>query len=285
MSRIVGSIMISLAIIITSSCGNNQVEEVSPKVTEEIEEVKANQENEIESSNEDIEKEDSRNLESSTESAPVQQPLYKINEMNWRVEPIDSSINHKVVLLTIDDAPDQYGLEMAQLLKQLRVNAIFFINGHFIDSPEEKEVLKRIHELGFEIGNHTWNHKNLKELSEQEQYDEIVTLNDEIEGIIGERPKFFRAPFGANTDYAKELVRNQGMTLMNWTFGYDFMKNYMTKESLETIMLNTELLTNGANILMHDREWTKEALPQIVEGLREKGYEIVDPKLIQTPIP
>ncbi|NEY70402.1 polysaccharide deacetylase family protein [Bacillus mesophilus] len=219
--------------------------------------------------------------ESETINQTFDEPQYKVNESNWNVQPIDGA-NDKVVLFTFDDAPDQYGLEIAKLLKEKGVGAIFFVNGHFIDTPEEKAILKQIYDLGFPIGNHTWNHKNLKKLTEQEQYEEIVLLSEEIEKITGEKPKFFRAPFGANTDYAREVVRQEGMVLMNWTYGYDFMKEYMNKEALADIMVNTNLLTNGANLLMHDREWTYQALPEIIEGLHEKGYEIIDPNLIAT---
>ncbi|MFD1735649.1 polysaccharide deacetylase family protein [Bacillus salitolerans] len=211
----------------------------------------------------------------------VNTPQYRINDSTWEIEHIVPA-DEKLLLLTIDDAPDKYGLEMATSLKDLGVNAIFFVNGHFIDTDEEKAVLKKIYDLGFPIGNHTWNHKNLKELSEEDQYNEIIKLSDEIEAITGERPKFFRAPFGANTDYAKDIVKNDGMILMNWSYGYDFDKNYMTKESIADIMVNTPLLKKGANLLMHDREWTYLALPDIVQGLRDKGYVMADPKLIET---
>lgn len=210
------------------------------------------------------------------------EPKYKLNSKNWRVEPIDSA-SEKVVLLTIDDAPDKYALEMAQTLKSLDVKAIFFVNGHFIDSKEEKEVLKKIYNLGFPIGNHTWNHKKLSDLSEKEQLNEIIELNNEIESITGERPKFFRAPHGINTDYSKKVVADEGMLLMNWSYGYDWEKEYMTKDAISDIMVNTPYLSDGANLLMHDRKWTSEALKDIVIGLQEKGYGIVDPALIQTP--
>jgi peptidoglycan-N-acetylglucosamine deacetylase len=48
-------------------------------------------------------------------------------------------------------------------------------------------------------------------------------------------------------------------------------------------MVNNPYLNNGANLLMHDRTWTSEALPDIVKGLREKGYETLDPAKIKTP--
>src|SRR5690625_7466328 len=67
---------------------------------------------------------------------------YEINEL-FSIVPIDGA-NEKVVLLTIDDAPDDHALEMAQELKEMDANAIFFVNGHFLESKEEKETLKEI---------------------------------------------------------------------------------------------------------------------------------------------
>ncbi|EKN68504.1 polysaccharide deacetylase family protein [Schinkia azotoformans] len=214
-------------------------------------------------------------------NAPKVLPQYKINPKNFNIEPIGDAPDH-VILLTIDDAPDKHALEMAKTLKNLNVNAIFFVNGHFLQTPEQEAVLKAIHEMGFLIGNHTMTHQNLKTLSNEEQYKEIVELNDLVEKIIGERPKFFRAPHGVNTDYSRQVVADEKMVLMNWSYGYDFMKNYMSKEALTTIMVNTELLHKGANLLMHDREWTNEALQDIVIGLENKGYQAADPNLIET---
>lgn len=208
--------------------------------------------------------------------------LYHINEANWTVKPISPSTDEQVVLLTIDDAPDQFSLEMAHTLKENNVKAIFFVNGHFIQTDEKKKVLKEIYDLGFAIGNHTMTHSNLKELTEEQQYEEIVELNNQIEKITSERPKFFRAPFGSNTDYSRKVAAEEGMLLMNWTYGYDWEKDYMNKESLMDIMVNTPLLTKGANLLIHDREWTNDALDEIIKGLKEKGYKMVDPATIRT---
>ncbi|GIO26014.1 polysaccharide deacetylase family protein [Ornithinibacillus bavariensis] len=215
---------------------------------------------------------------------------YRIAD-NWSITPIKEGINEKVVLLTIDDAPDKYALEMARTLKDLDAGAIFFVNGHFLETPENKEILKKIHDMGFIIGNHTYSHKKLPDLTKEEQKNEIIRVNDMVEEIIGERPKFFRAPNGANTDYSKNLVKEEKMVLMNWSYGYDYFKPYMDKEKLTKAMITGEgpearepnsLLNPGANLLMHDRKWTSEALGDIVVGLREQGYEMVDPHLIET---
>ena len=209
------------------------------------------------------------------------EPLYQLNPTTYSIEPINDA-NEKVVLLTIDDAPDGRALDMAKTLKTLNAPAIFFVNGHFITSDEKKSVLKEIHDLGFMIGNHTKTHANLKELSEEQQKEEILSVNQLVEEVTGERPVFFRAPFGINTDFSRELAKREGMLLMNWTFGYDWEKKYMEKNAIADIMVNTELLRNGANLLMHDRAWTADALEEIVLGLREKGYDFVDPTSIKT---
>jgi peptidoglycan/xylan/chitin deacetylase (PgdA/CDA1 family) len=198
----------------------------------------------------------------------------------WSIVPKEDA-SEEVVLLTIDDAPDGNALQMAETLKELEANAIFFVNGHFLETPEDEEILKKIHDMGFYIGNHTYTHPFLPDLPEEEQTAEVLDLSDRIEEIIGERPQFFRAPNGANTEHVEELAEEEGMTLMNWSYGYDWVEEYRSKEAITDIMLHAPELQNGANLLMHDREWTAEALEDIVHGLREQGYEIVDPALIE----
>lgn len=211
------------------------------------------------------------------EGEEIKESLYLL-DASWGFQPIDDA-NPKAVLLTIDDAPDKYALDMAKALKELDAPAIFFVNGHYLNTDEEKAVLKEIYEMGFTIGNHTKTHASLQQLSEAEQKEEIVSVSDVVEEVIGERPKFFRAPFGQNTEYSKEIVADDGMLLMNWTYGYDWEKQYMDEEALADIMVNSA--HDGANLLMHDREWTAAALKEIVEGLRAKGYGFIDPETIQ----
>ncbi|MDT8859185.1 polysaccharide deacetylase family protein [Alkalihalobacillus sp. MEB130] len=214
-----------------------------------------------------------------TEVNGVQQ-RYTINKTNWLVEPIGDA-NEKIVLLTIDDAPEHYSVAMAETLSTLNAGAIFFVNGHFITTEEGQQKLKKIHDLGFEIGNHTMTHPNMSQLTESEQKKEIIQLNNLIEEIIGERPRFYRAPFGVNTETSNQVVKEEGMQAMNWTYGYDWEAEYQEAEALADIMVHSPFLTDGANLLMHDREWTKDALERIIIGLREKQYEIVNPKEIR----
>ncbi|MFP7168994.1 polysaccharide deacetylase family protein [Terribacillus sp. FSL K6-0262] len=210
-----------------------------------------------------------------------QEAQYKVSEVS-SIVPLDDA-EPQVALLTFDDAPDKHALEIAKSLKEADAPAIFFVNGHFLTTDDAKDTLKKIHDMGFAIGNHTYSHANLNDLTEEEIKEEILEVDEQVEEITGEKPAFFRAPFGENTDYSRQLAEDEGMTVMNWTYGYDWESQYQDSAALADIMVNTELLGNGANLLMHDREWTASAVPDIVNGLRAKGYQLVDPDTIERP--
>ncbi|BCB03194.1 polysaccharide deacetylase family protein [Bacillus sp. KH172YL63] len=269
----------SLALLLLTACTSDATNVNEEKKKSSHADVLKSDEKQAENSKpaEDEETDEKKEPEEQT----MIEKTYSINEKTWSIEPIGDA-NPKVVLLTIDDAPDEHALQMAQDLKALDAPAVFFVNGHFLDTDEEKQILKQIHDMGFTIGNHTYSHSSLKDLSEQEQKEEILSLNDLVESIIGERPTFFRAPYGQNTDYSRQVAVDEKMSLMNWTYGYDWEKQYQNKEAIGDIMVNSPFLTNGANLLMHDRSWTTEALTDIVKGLRNKGYEMLDPIKIQT---
>ncbi|MDZ5781681.1 polysaccharide deacetylase family protein [Marinococcus luteus] len=205
--------------------------------------------------------------------------IYKVNEANWTVQAEESE--GEEVLLTFDDAPDGNAVKIADILAENEVPAIFFVNGMFLKDEEGRKALKKIHDMGFAIGNHTTTHSSLPKLSEDEQLEELKETDELVKEITGEAPAFFRAPFGQNTSFSDEYAKEHGMIKMNWTYGYDFEAKYQEAEALTDITLNTELLTDGANILMHDREWTKEALGPIIEGFNEKGYSFIDPQYIE----
>lgn len=218
---------------------------------------------------------------SSDEKEITLKPEYKLGK-NQYIKPIGDA-NPKVVLLTIDDAPAEHAVEMAKTLKKLHAKAIFFIIGNLIDSKDGKEKLKKITQMGFPVGDHTQTHPNLPDIPAAKQKTEIMSVYNKINHILGRPPKFFRAPYGQTTNLSDELSNQHRMLEMNWSYGYDWDKQYENSQSLTKIMVNSPYLANGAILLMHDRNWTVKALPKIVKGLRAKGYQILNPSLLKTP--
>lgn len=269
-----------------SAC-NSEAEDTEEN-EETIDEPAESEEEQDESEQEETNDEDAAE-ETEEEQEENTEYLYEVSENYATINVIEGKeANEQVALLTYDDAPDGYALDIAETLVEHDAPAIFFVNGMYLDD-EGAEIIEEIYEMGFEIGNHTETHPNLTTISEEEQYEEIIGTSDRVEEITGERPRFFRAPFGANTEFSTQTALEDGMMLMNWTYGFDWEAEYVDNpEGLAEIMVDpvtpegSSLLVPGANLLMHDREWTLEATPAIIEGLREKEYEILDPALIQS---
>lgn len=210
---------------------------------------------------------------------------YRVNPDNYLIQPIAGS-NPDVVLLTFDDSPqqpDSCTLVIAETLAAKGAGGIFFVMGQFLEREGAREIIKKVSDMGFEVGNHSYSHADFHTLTRAEQLEEITRTNDAVEAITGERPRFFRAPYGLYNADTLALMEELGMTMMNWTYGYDWEPDYMQGPALAEIMVETPYLGSGANLLMHDRPWTAEAIGAIIDGLRAKGYEMVDPALIESP--
>lgn len=206
-------------------------------------------------------------------------------DISSQIYPINEQQSENVLLFTFDDVPrlpDSKALEIANTLKAYDANAIFLVNGMYLETEEGKQVARQIHEMGFELGNHTTNHPNLRELTYEEQYHELKHTNDLLSEVTGGVPvRWFRPPFGLFNLDTINICNELGMQLMTWDFGYDWMDEYHDGQKLAEISLDNDYLKNGANILMHDLPWTAQGLAAMIEGYRAQGYHIVDPYLIK----
>ena len=105
---------------------------------------------------------------------------------------------------------------------------------------------------------------------------EIVTAFDTLEGASGLRPQMIRAPYGAFT--ATEWARSADLVSCNVLWNIDTLDwKRPGADAITKTVLNQAF--NGAIALMHDgggnREQDIEALPAIIDGLRDAGYTLV----------
>lgn len=228
--------------------------------------------NEVNAGNETDNDANNENTQVEKEKAEVK---YYINQ-NYFIKPVNEQESNKVVLLTFDDAPQgDHTLEILDILDKYNAKAIFFINGHY--AVKHEDLVKEIYNRGHVIGNHTWWHENLKELSPEKTVEEIVSVNDLVEELTGERPKYFRPPFGAMSDNAKVVLNEENMQSMNWSLGsldWEYTKPEQSQQVVDQVLNN---LLPGSNILMHDKEVTALALDKMLQEIQAQGYSFVLP--------
>lgn len=222
--------------------------------------------------------ESSQIAEPQTQAA--QSPLYRMNEV-YRFVPLEETTPNKAVLLTFDDGPKDEAVIMSLLdtLDKHHAKAIFFVNGYRV--KQHPELLKLLHERGGTIGNHSYDHINLKKEKASVVEKQLIDVQTSVEQLIGEKPKFFRPPFGAGNDTVKEIVNKHGMLYMTWSNGsLDWESS--AKDKPEVVIRNVmEQLHPGANILMHELPWTAKALDELLSSIKAEGYDFIDPSTIQ----
>ncbi|GGF87694.1 polysaccharide deacetylase family protein [Paenibacillus abyssi] len=209
-------------------------------------------------------------------------PEYRMNSV-YRFEPLGSDIPANKVLLTFDDGPKDAVMlnSMLATLDKHHAKAIFFVNGYRVKA--NPELLKKLHEQGQTIGNHSWDHIDLKKQDKAEVVKQIGDVQDIVKELTGKAPRFFRPPFGSGNDAVRQTAKDHGMLYMTWSNGsLDWDLDKEEKNKPDKVIQNVlEQLHPGANILMHELPWTAEALDELLSKLEEKGYGFIDPQTIE----
>lgn len=197
------------------------------------------------------------------------------SNVNGRELPIYSvETEEKKVALTFDAAwgNDQTG-KILDILKAHDIHATFFMTGGWVEKyPED---VKRIQAAGHDLGNHSENHKNMSELSEEEQKSEIMKVHEKVKELTGIEMRLFRPPYGDYDDSVIQSIQECGYYPIEWSVDSLDWKDYGVDSIVDTV-LDHEELKNGAIILCHNgAKYTVEALERLIKGLEDKGYQIV----------
>ncbi|RTL51194.1 MAG: polysaccharide deacetylase family protein [Rhodocyclaceae bacterium] len=119
------------------------------------------------------------------------------------------------VALTFDDGPEPGQTEhILEILAKYRIHATFFLIGS--KAAEHPELVEKIKASGQHIiGNHSWNHPNFHDISEEEQANEIKKTTDLLEKVGG-YTRFFRYPYGNSSCEANALLHSTGYAIVGW---------------------------------------------------------------------
>lgn len=194
----------------------------------------------------------------------------------------EAMANSPIAYLTFDDGPSDNTLKLLDVLDKYNVKATFFVVYKEGYDNVYKEIIKRGHVLA----NHTYNHDYKSIYASPDAFiNNILALDKKLEKITGVPPsKILRFPGGSNTSFVtkansdkiKSNLTELGYTFFDWNVdSTDASAPTQPKDTVLTGVLNGTDLVNTANILMHDtnmKHTTLEAMPEIIEGLKAKGY-------------
>ena len=206
-----------------------------------------------------------------TDSACSRIPVMVCDTKKPGIRKVDTSEN-KIALGFDCGYNNKFTDYILDTLDEYNAKATFFVTGYFCTKFPEQ--LKKIHERGHEIGNHTMNHKDLNKLSLSEAYQEIQGVNDLVYQTVGLNPVVMRPPHGACDSNAVAISRMAGCETVFWTMdSYD----WDTTKSAETIISrSTKDMGKGCIMLFHNSApKTKQTLKAILDDYKAKGLEIV----------
>ena len=188
--------------------------------------------------------------------------------------------NKKMVAITLDDGPHATNTQkILDILDAHNAKATFFMLGQNVVNNEE--VVKDVYKRGNEIGIHTWDHKQLTKLSQDEIVSQVERTSDAIYKIIGKRPKLVRPPYGSKPVSVRppygainDTVKNSiNYPLILWNIDSLDWKSRDEKQIVPLVMNSVQ---DGDIILLHDiHSTTVPAVEKIVSQLEEQGYQMV----------
>ncbi|MFE5898301.1 MULTISPECIES: polysaccharide deacetylase family protein [unclassified Streptomyces] len=179
------------------------------------------------------------------------------------------------VALTFDDGPDPvFTRQVLEILDRYGARATFFCVGHHVAAlPDE---VRRIVAGGHGLGNHSWSHPFLFDLTPEQLREQIDRTTEELDRVAGAAPAWFRPPYGALSPEVLAVLAEHPATLTMWDVDARDWSRPGPGQIAKTVL---EGVGPGSVVLMHegagDRSQTVAALPAIVEGLLERGLEPV----------
>ncbi len=195
-----------------------------------------------------------------------------LGKVQWKGDPGG-------VALTFDDGPHpEHTPKVLETLNRFQAKANFFVIGKYLE--RYGDLAAAASRAGHLLANHSFHHfRGMSFFPPEEIRREVLQCQEELEKWVGYRPRFYRQPAGFRNPKIFGILKKMGMSLVGWqTHAFDTVAK--NPEGIAQRILNT--FQPGGIILLHDgwdrdgekdRTPTLEALPLILQGLKDRGLQ------------
>lgn len=182
----------------------------------------------------------------------------------------------RAIALCFDDGPNAaYTPKILKVLRRFHVQATFFVIGY--EAQKFPDLVTKEIAQGNVVGTHSWSHPDSFASLDLSQLEKQFEQTDAVMTQIGVDPYLFKPPGGSYDSQVVELARRYGMRTVMWSIDtHDWVASVTAKEITKLVLSHAK---PGGIVLMHDgggdQSATVKALPDIIKGLRKRGYALV----------
>lgn len=189
--------------------------------------------------------------------------------------------DRRELALTFDDGPNPpYTEQILDILAARRARATFFDEGHQVEA--HPEIVQRENETGMAIGSHSYAHSaDLPTMARPDFALDLKRAEDVLDAALGFKTAIYRAPFGHTSDSMLIELQRAHYASIGWDLDSTDWSDATPDAIVHSVLDNAH---PGAIVLMHDgglgggnpdRATTIAALPRILDGLHDQGYDLV----------
>ena len=276
---VVMAVLVALSITVTAVLTNSVASRERDELTKQLEQ----NQSQIQQMQEQLDAQQSTLEENEAAMKEYEDTLSSLKAQLAAKKKIYSEETLPIVYLTFDDGPSDNTLKILDILKESGVTATFFVKG-----TSKIEYVKNIADAGHAVGLHTDTH-DYKELyaSDEAYFDDLTRVGNKVKDILGYVPNIIRFPGGSSNTTSKKYnegimtrlvsaVEEKGYSYFDWNCDSgDANGNHIPAS---TLLENVKKQTGNQQrvvLLMHDsgvKDTTVEALPQIIQFYKDKGY-------------
>ncbi|MDO4552517.1 MAG: polysaccharide deacetylase family protein [Bacillota bacterium] len=158
---------------------------------------------------------------------------------------------------------------LLDICREKDVTITFFVTGKWAE--KNPWLLRKMYLAGHEIQSHGYAHTLCSQASAEKIREELEKTEEILEELLGVTPGVFAPPSGDYDAGTVELCRTLGYTLSLWSADTIDWREGSTAEVIKERILGKEL--DGGIVLMHPKEETAKALPELIDEMRSRGLE------------